>query len=95
MPYFQVVSDQLTAAGAAVITGDAGLAGAHSMFAAGSGALSGTPAEMQYIDFVTRLDAAVSTAHEAIGALSTALQEAATAYQTADSTAATSLNVGP
>lgn len=95
MPSFQVVSEQLGTASAVVTTGGSDLAAAHSTFAAGSGALSGTPAEMQYLDFVTQLASAVSTAHDAVGSLSTALQEAATAYQTADRTAATSLSLQP
>jgi hypothetical protein len=94
MATFKVVSEELTAAGVLIRSDDSSLATANGKVgSAGAGALAGTPAAGAYNEFVAAVGTAVSTAHTAIGSLGTALQEAAVAYQTAETSAAGSLKV--
>lgn len=93
MASFQVVSEELTAAGAEIGRNDSELGAAGNSAGAGGGALSGTPAMMAYDDFLAALGPAVSSAHASVSALSTALQEAAAAYALSDNSAARALTV--
>ena len=93
MPYFQVASEALTAAGA-LIGADAGeLASAQGAFGGESAACMDTPAQGACEAFASAVDGVVGTAQEAVQALGGALKEAAFAYQSADAAAATSLTV--
>ena len=93
MPYFQVASEALTTAGA-LIGADAGeLLSAQGAFGGESGACMDTPASGACEAFAAAVDGTVGTTQQAVQALGGALREAAFAYQSADSAAATSLTV--
>ncbi len=93
MPYFQVASEELFAAGSLVSTSAENLSTGHGGVLGNSGACAGTPAAGDFADFVAMAGTAVSSAHGAVTALAGSLREAGTAYLAADSSAANSLSV--
>jgi hypothetical protein len=91
---FQVTSEELTAVGGLITAGSAELDGASGTISGGAGACLGTPAAFAYDDFVTRLTGVLSEVHQSVESVGTALREAATAYQYAESANLTSFG-GP
>jgi hypothetical protein len=88
-----VVTDELVAAGGLIGASDSELTQAQAGLSGAEDACQGTPAAFAMIDLATSAVGAVSSAHDAVSAMASALREAAYAYSQADATAASTLRV--
>jgi malonyl CoA-acyl carrier protein transacylase len=93
MASFQVVAEELSAAGALVAASDTELTAGRSSVKGSVDALTGTPASVNYALLVANVDTVVTGAQTAVTSLGEALREAAAAYALADDSAARSLTV--
>ena len=94
MPYFQVATEELTAAGGMVAASDGDMTAGQAALVGSSGAADGTPAAAALGSFINGAQTAASSAHDAVSSLAPARQEAAAAYSMADSSSATSYTMG-
>lgn len=93
MASFQVATEALTAASAIVAQTGHDVNQSHGGLLGSSGALTGTAAEPVFELFLGAADGALKSLDAATSGLARALNEAAMAYQLADSAARASLEV--
>jgi hypothetical protein len=93
MASFQVVAEELSAAGGLVAASDTELSAGRSSVKESANALTGTPASANYGLLVGNVDTVVTAAQTAVSSLGAALREAAAAYALADNSAARNLTV--
>jgi hypothetical protein len=94
VPYFQVATEALTAAGGMVGVSDTELSAGRGVVSGSGAACAGTLAAGGYEALVGSIDGAVTSVHGAVSDLQNALQMAAISYAAADSTAARDVSVG-
>jgi hypothetical protein len=92
MPRFEVVTQELVSAGAAVHATTGTLDGARAVVSQSDGALAGTPAAFAYATFLGSLGTVVSGLSTASSELSSALIAVADAYQEAEESATCNLS---